>query len=88
MDLQIKDKLFLNFLKSKKMNNLMENFSGLAMSRMEMKKVTGGTCFSHQAGQIGFGGPHKNWSAASKTAGAGGNYCCDSGCKSASWFKR
>ncbi len=26
------------------MNNLMSNFSGLALSRMEMKKVKGGMC--------------------------------------------
>jgi hypothetical protein len=86
MDLQIKDKLFLNFLKSKKMNNLMENFSGLAMSRMEMKKVTGGECFAITANNK-FKTGLANKTAASTAAGAGGHYCC-TGCSKASWMPR
>ena len=68
------------------MNNLMSNFSGLALSRMEMKSIKGGACWSHQSGQVGMGGPHSSAESASITAGAGGNYCCDSGCNTASWY--
>jgi hypothetical protein len=35
------------------MKNLMSNFSGLAMSRMEMKKVTGGCCIYYREKSTG-----------------------------------
>ena len=67
------------------MNNLMSNFSGLALSRMEMKKVTGGCMIiSGSTGKVG--GPYKDANSASKAAGAGGHYCC-TGCASASWLQ-
>jgi hypothetical protein len=62
------------------MNNLMSNFSGLALTRMEMKKVTGG-CYAQAAG------PNQSMSknaAQSYAATHGGHYCCSS-CGKATW---
>lgn len=37
------------------MNNLMSNFSGLALTRIEMKNVKGGTNYDCYCGSGGFG---------------------------------
>jgi hypothetical protein len=68
------------------MNNLMSNFSGLEMSRMEMKKVKGGQCYYKNSGS---GGGNSTCANASDCAGAvsdgwGSNYCCSS-CGTATW---
>jgi len=67
------------------MKNLISNFSGFAMSRMEMKKVKGGQCY-YNAGSSGQQ-PTCNGIQDCKQAvadGWGTNYCCDS-CSTASW---
>ena len=64
------------------MNNLMSNFSGLAMSRMEMKKVTGGCMAMNSNGTVM--GPFSSGTRASIAAGAGGHWCCAS-CGSVNW---
>lgn len=66
------------------MNNLMSNFSGLALTRTEMKKVRGGQCY--------YGGGGSSPSTCSGEAdcrqaikdGWGTNYCCSS-CGTATW---
>ena len=59
----------------------MENFSGLAMSRMEMKKVTGG-CLAQAAGP---NQANKTKAQAQSYAAAhGGHWCCSS-CNNATW---
>lgn len=66
------------------MNNLLSNFSGLALSRMEMKKVKGGQCY------YGGDGGHPSTCSGLKDCqsavadGWGPNYCCDS-CSTATW---
>ena len=65
------------------MNNLMSNFSGLALSRMEMKKVTGG-CSVETAS----GGSVSGYSAADAAAHAkntGLHYCCASCGSTKTW---
>ena len=63
----------------------MSNFSGLALSRMEMKKVTGGVCLAEAAGpsQSGFSSLSAAKAYATKH---GGHYCCAS-CGTASWVR-
>ena len=62
------------------MQNLMSNFSGNAISRAEMKNVTGG-CYAQNAG------PNQSMSksAAQNYASVyGGHWCCSS-CGTATW---
>lgn len=64
----------------------MSNFSGLALSRMEMKSIKGGTCY------VGGGGGSPTTCAGAKQCKQdiannwGTNYCC-SNCNKASWCK-
>ncbi|MEA5259752.1 hypothetical protein VB264_18290 [Arcicella aquatica] len=67
------------------MNNLMSKFSGLALTRTEMKKVKGGQCY--YGGGSGNATPYPcSGLNDCKQAAAdwGTNYCCSS-CGSASW---
>lgn len=63
------------------MNNLMSNFSGLALSRMEMKKVTGGCSAQGSNGQVT---TCSQADCQAIAADSGGHWCCAS-CGSASW---
>ena len=65
------------------MNNLMSNFSGLALSRMEMKKVTGGCSAQGSNGQTTTCSKKDCQAIASSS---GGNWCCAS-CGTATWTK-
>ncbi len=62
------------------------SFAGSSLSRTEMKNVKGGACWSYTASGT-FGGPHSSADSASKTAGAGGRWCCTD-CKTASWWPK
>ncbi len=61
------------------------NFADSALSRAEMKKVTGGCmAISGKTGNVI--GPFSDKTKASKAAGAGGHYCCTD-CGRASWLQ-
>ena len=64
----------------------MSNFSGLALSRMEMKKVTGGCTIQTVGGGQSPGG----YTFAEAQASAqmwGTHFCCDS-CETATWYHK
>jgi hypothetical protein len=67
------------------MNNLMSNFSGLALSRMEMKNVVGGCSAQTSSGGEVTGLSRQDAIAFANAAGT--HYCCQS-CDSASWHTR
>ena len=61
----------------------MSNFSGLALSRMEMKKVTGG-CSAQTSGGNTTCAPSQCADIAAN-GGGGGHWCCAS-CGNATWL--
>ena len=65
------------------MNNLMSKFSGLALTRMEMKKITGGCYVQTSSGAVG-GLSKKDAIAFSSSSGT--HWCCT--CSNASWMPK
>lgn len=61
----------------------MSNFSGLALTRMEMKKVTGGCSVSTTSGGSVSG--YSKADAKAHAANTGGNYCCASCGSTKTW---
>ena len=59
------------------MNNLMSNFSGLAMSRVEMKKVKGGQTWHCQCNGVGTW--TGNYSSSTGAGNAISKYCSGGG---------
>jgi hypothetical protein len=66
------------------MQNLMSNFSELALSRMEMKKVTGGECRVETASGGSVGG-YSQADAIAHSANSGYHYCCASCGHTTTW---
>lgn len=66
------------------MQNLMSNFSGLALTRIEMKNVIGGCSAQTASGEVT--GLSRQDAIAFANA-VGTHYCCQS-CDSASWHTR